>query len=117
LAQAAVDAGAEFVTGSVSSLALVDGTCKGVHLSDGSTIAASHTIVATGAWTPTFLAQSAPKDKKLQVGDRMIAAGAIQCMVTYPEAEAHKLTNAPVIFNAMKHTEGTFLTCCQGVLR
>ncbi|GAM36659.1 hypothetical protein TCE0_018f05920 [Talaromyces pinophilus] len=36
----------------------------------------------------------------------MIAAGAIQCSATFPADQAEKLNDAPMIFNAMAHTEG-----------
>lgn len=52
------------------------------------------------------MADSAPSDKLLQAGDRMIAAGAIQCCATVLPENAGRFTGSPVLFNAMAHTEG-----------
>ena len=107
--QAALDHGATYKQASVSNLVFnEDGSCKGVELEDGNGVHADHTIVATGAWTPWFLADSAPDRPSLHVGDRIITAGAIQCRAVYPYGEAQKLSEVPVIFNAQKHTEGMY---------
>ncbi|PSN63082.1 sarcosine oxidase, partial [Corynespora cassiicola Philippines] len=105
--QAALDHGATYGQASVSNLVFYeDESCKGVELEDDNGVHADHTIVATGAWTPWFLADSAPDRPSLHVGDRIITAGAIQCRAVYPYGEAQKLSEVPVIFNAQKHTEG-----------
>ncbi|KAF3406903.1 hypothetical protein DPV78_001643 [Talaromyces pinophilus] len=105
--QASIDEVATYQQAPVSTLIIDQNmSCRGVRLEDGSELNADHVIVATGAWTPEFLADSAPENNNsLQVGGRMIAAGAIQCSATFPVDQAEKLKDAPVIFNAMAHTE------------
>ena len=110
LIQAAIDHGATYKTASVSRLSFdMDGECLGVSLENGDELQADHVIVSTGAWTSILLANSAPKDKTLQAGKRMVAAGAIQCRATFPPDQAEKLSSVPVTFNNMPHTEGMYL--------
>ncbi|ATY64256.1 sarcosine oxidase [Cordyceps militaris] len=109
LTQAAIDAGAEHRVACVSQL-ILDGAegarrCRGVRLEDGSEIHGDHVIVAAGAWTPKLLADSAPGDAAMPAGERMVAAGAIQCAARVPAEQADKLRSAPVVFNAI--TQGT----------
>ncbi|KAI7968874.1 hypothetical protein EIK77_002870 [Talaromyces pinophilus] len=106
--QASIDEGATYQQAPVSTLIIDENmSCRGVRLEDGSELNVDHVIVAAGAWAPKFLADSAPENNNsLQVGGRMIAAGAIQCSATFPTDQAEKLKDAPVIFNAMTHTEG-----------
>ncbi|PGH15719.1 hypothetical protein AJ80_05427 [Polytolypa hystricis UAMH7299] len=108
LIQAAIDQGATYQQAPVSTLIIdgADASCRGVRLEDGRELNADHVIVATGAWTSKFLADSAPDNKAIHADGRIIAAGAIQCSASFPADQAEKLKGAPVIFNAMKHTEG-----------
>ncbi|EGX93599.1 sarcosine oxidase [Cordyceps militaris CM01] len=112
LTQAAIDAGAEHRVARVAQL-ILEGEgeggrrCRGVRLEDGSEIYAHHVVVAAGAWTPKLLADSAPGDEAMHAGERMVAAGAIQCVARVPAEQAHQMRSAPVIFNAMGHTQGT----------
>ena len=105
---AAVEEGVDCRVGGVSSLSIADGSaCTGVIMEDGTTLDAGHIILCTGAWTPKLLLNSDPHWKELHVGDRMIAAGAIQCSASYPLDQMYKLRSVPVIFNGCDHTEGS----------
>lgn len=105
--QAGVDIGVTYKAAPVSKLALDEADkCVGVTLEDGGELRADQVVLCVGAWTPFFLAESAPNSQQLQTGDRMVAAGAIQCCATFPEDQAYKFKDVPVVFNAMAHTEG-----------
>lgn len=109
LIKAAVDAGVKFRTATVSKLLFNDSNgCVGVSLEGGEELRADNVLLSIGAWTPLFLANSAPDNQLLQAGDRMVAAAAIQCTATYPPEEAEKLKDAPVIVNTMPHTNGKY---------
>ncbi|KAI1121791.1 sarcosine oxidase [Nemania abortiva] len=105
--QASIDCGVEYKIASVSRLSFNESQqCVGVVLDDAIEIQADKIILSTGAWTPTLLADSAPNNEMLQAGDRMIAAGAIQCCAIVPPEHADRFKNSPVLFNGMAHTEG-----------
>ena len=100
--------GVDCRVGSVSKLSLADdGACAGVILEDGSTLDADHVILCAGASTPKLLVDSAPNWKELHVGDRLIAAGAIQCSASYPPDQMYKLRSVPVMMNGCDHTLGS----------
>lgn len=108
LVQSATDHGATYKTAKCQSLIIeADGSCTGITLEDGTQLHADNVLLATGAWTAHLLAESAPNNQKLHAGDRLVAAAAVQCNTTCPAAELDKLSEAPVTFNGMSHTEGT----------
>jgi len=81
-------------------------TCTGVQTENGTELKADNVILCTGAWTPKLLLDTAPDRVDLHVGDRMIAAGAIQCPASYPPDQMYKLHSVPVMFNGCDDTEG-----------
>jgi sarcosine oxidase/L-pipecolate oxidase len=54
------------------------GPCIGLQTEDGGELNADHIILCTGARTSRLLLNSAQGKRELHVGDRMLAAGAIQ---------------------------------------
>lgn len=107
LVQAAVDEGVTYLSSGVSKLDLLeDGTCRGVILENGEGVRAEHIILATGAWTPWLLAESAPNNTKVHAGDRIIATGAVQCRASFPADQASKFEGVPVLVNYMSPTLG-----------
>ena len=105
--EAAISRGVHFKQATVSALSLDENNdCHGVELEGCERLEAKHIIVATGAWTPWFLAETAPLNKDVQVGNRIVTVGPIQCQATFDASETEKLKHTPVIFNAQHHTEG-----------
>lgn len=108
LLEAAVDEGVVYNSSGVSTLCISDSkTCTGARTDDGAELKADHIILCTGAWTAKILLDTAPLDKTLHIGDRIIAAGAIQCTASYPPDQMYKLRSMPVMFNGCDHTEGS----------
>jgi sarcosine oxidase/L-pipecolate oxidase len=106
--EAAVKEGVVYDDSSVSTLSIDNETCTRVRTEDGSELNADHVILCTGAWTPKLLLDTAPSKEELQVGERMIAAGAIQCSAMYAPDQMYKLRSVPVMFNGCDHTECLF---------
>lgn len=104
---AAVKEGVICNSSGVSTLCIDEsGTCTGVRTEDGTELKADHVILCTGAWTPKLLLDTAPHNKALHIGDRMVAAAAIQCTASYPPDQTYKFRSMPVMFNGCDHTEG-----------
>ena len=107
LMDAVVAEGTTFRQGNVSSLLLrQDGSCRGVKLMDATELTADIVLLCTGAGTAKLLADTAPNDESLQVGGRMVAAGAIQCAVFCDPEHREEYVNAPVHFNGGPHIMG-----------
>ena len=107
LIQAGVDEGVRYRSEGVSKLSLNEsGACTGVILDNGEVINADKVILATGSWTPWLLAESAPHDKRLHTGDRLIAAGAVQCRAVFPKEQKEKHRSQPALVNYMLPTQG-----------
>ncbi|KAG9254682.1 sarcosine oxidase [Emericellopsis atlantica] len=105
--QAAIDAGTHYEIGEMSSLALgPTGECRGIHLKDGRTLYASQILMATGARTPALLAQSAPGNKYLHIGDRLVATGAVSFHAKLHGAQKDKFAAVPVLKNCMPQVKG-----------
>ena len=76
LVEAAISRGVHFKQATVSALSLDENNdCYGVELEGGERLEAKHIIVATGAWTPWFLAETAPLNKDVQLGNSIVTAG------------------------------------------
>lgn len=105
--KAAVAAGTIYHEATVSRL-LIDpsGVCTGVETNDGATLLANHVILCTGALTAKLLADTAPQNKDLQVGGRLVAAGACSGTASYGPEMMDKLKAGPVFFNGLEHTHG-----------
>ena len=80
--------------------------CSGALTKDGEFLRADYVILCTGALTAKLLADSAPKNEKMQVGGRLVAAGAVSCTAKLAPELREKFEKAPVFFNGMAHTHG-----------
>jgi sarcosine oxidase/L-pipecolate oxidase len=105
--QAAVAAGAIYHEATVATL-LIDpsGICTGVKTVDGEILSADHVVLCTGALTTKLLADTAPYNKDLQVGGRLIAAAACSGTASFAPEMMDKLKAGPVFFNGLDHTHG-----------
>jgi hypothetical protein len=109
IVQAAVDLGVKFVKGEMSTLTFGDdGSCTGVQLKDGQIIHGSKILLAAGARTAELLVQSAPEDKSLHAGDRVIATGAVSFYSKVEGERQEKLKDIPVFKNCLPQVKGTF---------
>lgn len=103
---AAVQNGVHYVTTSVASLILRDGSCTGVSTEDGRAFTATKTILATGAYTAKLLADSAPKQPDLQVGDRITAAGVCEAAVDLNAEQIKRFNEGPAFALDANETQG-----------
>lgn len=114
--RAAERAGVLFLEATVTGLEFGnDKSCRSIRVQSedgqGSTrniLAQEKTILCMGAHLTKFLADSDPEWDDLQVEDRMVAAGAVQCAVTYEAEEECKFEDTPCHLLAMWHTYGMF---------
>lgn len=105
--QAAVDHGVEYVMGEMSVLTFGEtGQCTGVELKDGRVLKADKVLMATGARTAPLLAQSAPKNKNMHVGNRLLATGAVSFHAKVHGAQHEKFRPIPVLKNCLKQVKG-----------
>ncbi|KAH7367547.1 sarcosine oxidase [Plectosphaerella cucumerina] len=104
---AAKEAGATYIQGSVERV-LFDqsGAARGVLLEGGEELEADAVLLATGARTPALLFDSGPHRPDLQVGDRLIATGAMSFTGTLAGAKKEKYTNVPVCKNVLPGVKG-----------
>ncbi|KAL2041194.1 hypothetical protein N7G274_006139 [Stereocaulon virgatum] len=108
--QAALDHGVSYRESAVQKL-IIDkhGICSGIITESGTKMMADHIILCTGARTAQLLASSAPHNKDIQTGGRLVAAGAVSCAARLPAPQRDLFQAAPVLFNAMEHTRGESL--------
>ena len=105
--QAAIDHGVEYVLGEMSRLDFgTAGECTGIELTDGRVLQADKVLMATGARTAPLLAQSAPKNKNLHVGHRLLATGAVSFHAKVRGAQQEKLAPIPVLKNCLPQVKG-----------
>jgi len=105
--QLAIDHGVEYVIGEMTRLSFTtSGKCEGIELKDGRTLLADKVLMATGARTAPLLAQSAPKNKKLHVGHRLQATGAVSFHAKVHGAQKEKLSPIPVLKNCLPQVKG-----------
>lgn len=105
--QAGIDLGVEYLVGEMDTLAFgLQGQCIGVTLKSGDTILADKVLMATGARTEPLLAQSAPMNKKLHSGDRVLATGAISFYAKLHGEKKAKFAPIPVLKNCLKQVKG-----------
>ena len=105
--QAAVDLGVEYVVGAMKTLEFgPKGQCTGVKLQDGRTLQADKILLCTGARTAALLAQSAPANKKLHVGNRLLATGAVSFHATLHGEQKERFSTIPVLKNCLASVKG-----------
>lgn len=93
--------GVRYVTAETAFLTFDErGRCTGVKTTAGDTLAADHTILSTGAYTPKLLELSAAKSglANLRAGNRIVAAGITTGMAKLDEEDYRKYANMPVGF-------------------
>ncbi|KAK9770596.1 putative FAD dependent oxidoreductase domain-containing protein [Seiridium cardinale] len=96
--QSAVDLGVRYEVATVSKVMFEDdATCTGVSTADGRQLLAKKVILASGAYTPWLLAESAPDRPYIHADERMAAAGVLMCAFTLDSGEEAKFKGAPVI--------------------
>lgn len=91
--EAAVEKGVHYISAPVSKVILKDGCCTGVQTEDGRTFTASKVILSTGAYTAKLLADSAPTEPEIQVGDRITACAVCEAAVNLTLEQAKKFQN------------------------
>lgn len=107
--QAAVDQGVEYVVGVMKKLNFgAGGQCTGITLETGEVLRADKVLLATGARTAALVAQSAPENKQLHVGDRVVATGAISFYAKLFGEQKEKFAPIPVLKNCLPQVKGTF---------
>ncbi|KAI0143780.1 sarcosine oxidase-like protein [Xylariaceae sp. FL1272] len=74
--RSAIDAGVRYVAADVKEVVFDDsGSTIGVRTADNNKMLAAHVILATGAYTPKLLMDSAPERTEIHAGHRVVAAG------------------------------------------
>jgi sarcosine oxidase / L-pipecolate oxidase len=110
--QAAIDRGVRYVQATVSRLSMDGkGACTGIQTVDGRELTADHILLCTGPHTAKLIADSAPEDKELQVGGRMVAAAAVSCAAKVAPEHRERFRRLPVFANLMGHTHGLSAAC------
>ncbi|KAL9112916.1 MAG: hypothetical protein Q9227_002780 [Pyrenula ochraceoflavens] len=100
--EAAREAGVEMSEAMLDHVLLDNGgKCQGVAATDGTEYYADHVLLCTGAYTPKLLLDSFPHDEEMQLGDRMLAAGAVSCSASFNATHLEKLHGSPVLINTM----------------
>ncbi|KAH7319746.1 FAD dependent oxidoreductase [Stachybotrys elegans] len=99
--------GVRFVQGTATKLFLgPDGECQGVVLETDQILRANKVLLCTGARTPALLAASAPENKLLHAGDRIIATGAVSFHTTLHGEQRAKFQRVPVLKNCLPEVKG-----------
>lgn len=105
--QEALDHGVRFVLGEVERLTFgPEGQCTGVALFSGENLQADRVLVCAGARTASLLTQSAPNNKDLHAGDRLIATGAVSFWAKLQGAQMEKFAPIPVLKNCLPQVKG-----------
>lgn len=105
--EAALTAGVKYVQTAVERLIFDDqGACIGIKTVDGDEMRAGSILLCTGAWTAQLIADSAPRNKDVQLNGRMVAAAATSCIVQCDPEHLPLYRDAPVHFLGMPHTHG-----------
>lgn len=105
--QDVVDRGVQYREATVDRLTMAsEGICTGVELEGGEVLTADRVILCTGARTAPLLANTAPDNKNIQVGNRLFATGAVTCYARVPEDRWHEFREAPVLSSSLEHIQG-----------
>jgi sarcosine oxidase/L-pipecolate oxidase len=103
----AISAGVKYVIGEMTKLTFTsDGQCAGIALKSGEVLEADQILLCTGAHTPALLAQSAPKNKDLHCGDRVVATGAVSFKAKLTGSRKKKFEPIPVLKNCLDEVKG-----------
>jgi glycine/D-amino acid oxidase-like deaminating enzyme len=97
--QRAIDLGVKYVTAEVAGLQFTSqGACCGAKTTTGEVLGASHTVLCTGAFTPTLLEWSAKSSGKneLRAGPRIVAGGISTGMTKLDDRSYQKFASMPV---------------------
>jgi sarcosine oxidase/L-pipecolate oxidase len=114
--EAAIDAGVEYCSSAVQKLIIdTNKSCKGVLLGNGEALFADNVVLCTGARTALLLAESAPKDKDIQAGNRLIATGAVSYAAKLNPAQHERYKGAPVFKNGLSDAHGRWYTWTLGM--
>ncbi len=105
--KAAIDNGAHYVTAPVANLIIKDGACAGIQTEDGRTFTAEKIVVSTGANTAKLMADSAPKQPEVQVGDRITACSVCEAAVDLSPEQAEGFKHGPAFVLDANETQGT----------
>ena len=92
--EAAIENGVHYVPAPVAKLMLKDGCCTGIRTEDGRTFSASKVILSTGAYTAKLLADSAPTQSEVHVGERIIACAVCEAAINLTPEQAKRFQNA-----------------------
>lgn len=107
--QDAVDQGVRYEVAVVAKANLdEDNVCIGVTAEDGRIFTAGHVVLCLGAYTPWFLADSAPDRPSIHAGDRMVAAAALMCAFEIGPGEGGKFQAGPVIVHPLGDISGSY---------
>ena len=110
--KAAIENGVHYVTNSIASLILEDGICNGIRTVDGKTFTAGKTILSTGAYTSKLIADSAPTDPGLQVGERITACAVCEAAVDLSQEDIERFRHGPAFVLNANETQGTMPPIC-----
>ena len=105
---AVVENGVHYVAASVANLILKDGACTGIRTEDGRTFTAKKIILSTGAYTAKLIADSAPDQPGLQVGNRITACGVCEAAVNLSPEQVEKFKNVPAFVLDANKTQGIY---------
>ncbi|KAI0107547.1 sarcosine oxidase-like protein [Nemania sp. FL0031] len=105
--KAAVDAGVRYVTADVKEVVFeADGSTTGVRTSKGDVVVANRVILATGAYTPKLLMDSAPNRSEIHAGHRVVAAGISEGSVILDDDAAEVYGKGPCFVSEAGYTLG-----------
>ena len=107
--EAAIENGVHYVSAPVAKLVLQGGCCTGIQTEDGRIFSASKIILSTGAYTAKLLADSAPTQPELQVGDRITACGVCEAAVNLTSEQASRFQDAAAFVLDVGEVQGIVL--------
>lgn len=115
--RAAIENGVQYVTASVANLVINDRACAGISTEDGRTFTADRTILSTGAYTAKLLADTAPQQPELQVGNRITACAVCEAAVDLSPEQVERFTDSPAFVLDANETQGmaSLVSCSQDV--
>lgn len=107
-----LELGVKYVTAEVSTLQFDNNKrCTGLRTTNGEVISATHTLLCTGAFTPTLLEFSAEKTgiNALRAEDRIVAAGITTGMTKLDDASYPRFKDMPVGVQGYTAQTGPFI--------